>query len=99
MAYSKVSSDLLLLLNQLVDPTTNNINFNFHSLKSPAICARLRNDIRGFYDLYFARDASDKIDFPVSLTDDLRASLLVEFSNGLNPFTEVLERSVGSTNF
>ena len=61
-----------------------------NSLNTPF--GRYKNEIRGFYDLYFASDASDKIDFPEKIIDELRKSLLVKYKHGVNPFRGVLEK-------
>ena len=48
--------------------------------------------MRAFYDLYFARDASDKIEFPNDITEELKSSLLYKYSYGVNPFKGVLQK-------
>ena len=48
--------------------------------------------MRGFYDLYFARDASDKIEFPSEITEELKSSLLAKYAYGFNPFKSVLQK-------
>ncbi|KAL5251662.1 hypothetical protein ACHWQZ_G017140 [Mnemiopsis leidyi] len=66
--------------------------FSTTSVDSEIRFTGYKNDIRAFYDLYFANDASDKIEFPSEITEELKSSLLVKYSYGLNPFKGVLQK-------
>ena len=48
--------------------------------------------MRAFYDLYFAADASDLIEFPAVITLELKNALLAKYYSGQNPFHKVLRR-------
>ena len=54
--------------------------------------SRYKSGVRALYDIYVAQDASDKIDFPVDIADQLRSSLFLQYENGCDPFKNILER-------